>query len=800
MRPFALTVFLSAFLLFLVQPVLGKYILPWFGSTPGVWTTCLLFFQTMLLGGYAYAHLIVRRLSPRWQVATHLTLIGLTMLLLPITPSEAWKPVADDDPTVHILLLLLSTVGGPFLILASTGPLLQSWFASAYPNRSPYRLYALSNIGSFLALIAYPLVLERFLDLQYQTAGWSIAWLLYAAAISVCAWQLLKLRQGGSDVRATPIVEEEAVASPTGWQVALWIALAACSSGLLMATTNRLCLDVAVFPLLWVLPLGIYLLTFVICFERDRWYVRPVFCALLPVAFVVASYSILGGVGISIVAQIVSGAAVLFLCCMSCHGELARSKPHPQHLTLFYLAISAGGAVGGLIVAVIAPAVLTGFWEFHLLIICSYLLVLVAVARDLIKRGAVKTTVWGHIRAFGAWAVFVASVAALFAIYLDPMSWPGHTEKDPVDPELAQLVVVSGYLALVVPAVVIAGILSKRSWRLIARENWSSGAYLGRCLLLIAGLVALVPLVSIIGWDMAIQRARVVDQQRNFYGVLTVSEFYEGESNHDLTLYHGRIQHGFQLQSDSGRGWPTSYYTPVSGVGLAIRLHPKRSMEGRQFRMGVIGLGVGTIAAYANSDVICEDEGGCSLISADRVPGDHVAFYEINPLVDEWSRSHFSFRADALNRGAEVVSFLGDARIVMERQLQRGAPQDFDILVVDAFSGDAVPVHLLTDECLETYLGHLAHDGVLAVHVTNRYLTLAPVVRRLAESRGYTAVYIETPGDSESDTTLNHWVLVSQNEDLFSNSQLLERMSDWPSTGPIWTDSYSSVFSVLKRD
>ena len=254
------------------------------------------------------------------------------------------------------------------------------------------------------------------------------------------------------------------------------------------------------------------------------------------------------------------------------------------------------------------------------------------------------------------------------------------------------------------------------------------------------------------------------------------------------------------VQYNSGRGWPTSYYSPVSGVGLAIRLHPKRSMEGRQFRMGVIGLGVGTIAAYANSDVICEDEGGCSLISADRVPGDHVAFYEINPLVDEWSRSHFSFRADALNRGAEVVSFLGDARIVMERQLQRGAPQDFDILVVDAFSGDAVPVHLLTDECLETYLGHLAHDGVLAVHVTNRYLTLAPVVRRLAESRGYTAVYIETPGDSESDTTLNHWVLVSQNEDLFSNSQLLERMSDWPSTGPIWTDSYSSVFSVLKRD
>jgi len=799
LRSFALTVFLSAFLLFLVQPVMGKYILPWFGSTPSVWTTCLLFFQTMLLGGYAYAHLIVRKLSPQWQVLIHLTLIGFVLLLLPITPSEAWKPGDGDDPTAHILLLLLATVGGPFLILASTGPLLQAWFARTYPGRSPYRLYALSNIGSFLALIAYPMAFERFLQLEFQTITWSIAWAIYAVAIACCAWKLLRLHPQQADAATPSSGSSEVVAAPGRAEIALWIGLAACSSGLLMATTNRLCLDVAVFPLLWVVPLGIYLLTFVVCFERDRWYSRPLFCALLPVAFVAAGYSMLGGVNISIFSQVAAACAVLFACCMCCHGELAKSKPHPQHLTLFYLAIAAGGALGGVLVAIIAPAVLHGFWEFHLLIILSYALILVAVGRDLTRQGYVKASVWSRVRSCGGWLVFVAAVGVAVVAFLNPMSWPGYTAEHPVAPALAGFVAVCGYVMIAVPALLVACVLSRRAWRAGVRENWMKGQYWGRYVLLTAGCILFVPLISIVWWDIERHDNAVIDQHRNFYGVMRVSEYHEGEPNHDLTLFHGRINHGFQLQSDSSRGWPTAYYSPISGVGLAIRAHPKRSLEGRQFRIGVIGLGVGTIAAYANSDVICEDESGCTLISNERIPGDHVAFYEINPLIDQWSLDYFSFRSDALNRGAEVVSFIGDARIVMERQLQRGSPQDFDVLVVDAFSGDAVPVHLMTTECFETYLRHLATGGVLAVHVTNRYLTLAPVVRRLAESHGYSAVFVETYDDADSDTTANEWVLISANTEFFESDLIAERASDWPSTGAIWTDSYSSIFSVLKR-
>jgi len=801
LRPFALTVFLSAFLLFAVQPVLGKYILPWFGSTPGVWTTCLLFFQILLLAGYAYAHLIVSRLIPRRQVTTHLVLLGIALLLLPITPSDAWKPAAGDDPTLRILLLLLASVGGPFFLLASTGPLLQAWFARLHPDRSPYRLYALSNLGSFLALITYPLVFERFLELEQQTVGWSIAWVLYGVAVTVCASRVF--RSPAAAMRARRTGEGGAAAEvprPAPAVIAMWIGLAACASGLLMATTNRLCLDVAVFPLLWILPLGLYLLTFVICFDRDGWYVRPLFCTLLPLALAGACYSLNGGTELSAPAQVGAGVFALFICCMCCHGELVRLKPDARHLTLFYLAISAGGALGGLLVAVVAPAVLSGFWEFHALLVLSYVLVFVAVARDLTRKKDPEASRRIGVGPALAWTGFIGVVVGLIVIYLDPAEWPGLDTSQPPDPRVVRLVGNSVFVLVAIPFLVFLGLSGPRFWRRANLVRWKSGRRLVGAALMTAGLAGSVPLLGMLSADVIRYRNKVVAQERNFYGVLRVRHYYQNSERHDMTLYHGQIQHGFQLQGRRYRGWPTSYYGPDSGIGVAIRFHPERSRRGRRFRIGVVGLGTGTIAAYANADVLRRGPKGPWVAPVKRQPGDHVVFYEINPQVEAWSRKFFTFRADAERRGAKVDCHLGDARIVMERQLEQGQEQGFDVLAIDAFSSDAIPVHLLTSECFEIYRDHLREGGILAYHVTNRHLALTPVIRRLAKEYDFSAIYVENEDDDEHGVDTSDWVLVTQNPVFIHDPRVTEARKEWPVTGPFWTDDYSSIISVLKAD
>ena len=341
---FAATVFGSAFLLFQVQPMIGKYILPWFGSTPGVWTTALLFFQLMLLGGYVYAHFIVSRLTWRRQAILHAILLGLAMVALPITPAEALKPTDAGAPIGRILLILGLSVGPPYLLLSATGPLLQRWFAELLPGRSPYRLYALSNVGSLLALLSYPFLVERFVRLQTQTVFWSLGYVGFAALCGACAWKISHL--------ATPTApeREESEGKPSphpatysgsdhrpGLGVTLlWLSLSACGSALLLATTNQMSMDIAVVPFLWILPLSAYLLTFIVCFDHERWYVRPLFMALLPLALMNTLRLIYGGVGLGIVDQVVGHSLSLFICCMCCHGELYRMRPAPVRLTFFF--------------------------------------------------------------------------------------------------------------------------------------------------------------------------------------------------------------------------------------------------------------------------------------------------------------------------------------------------------------------------------------------------------------------------------------------------------------------------------
>jgi hypothetical protein len=379
---YAITVFVSAFLLFLVQPLLARYILPWFGSSPGVWTACLLFFQVLLLAGYGYAHLLTRWFSRRKQAIITAALVLLTFAFLPITPSRTWIPEGTSIPTWHILRLLMASVGICYFLLSSTGPLLQSWFSYSFTGPSPYRLYTLSNLGSLIAIVSYPLLIEPNLGLNFQTKLWSLFYLLFAALCVGCA---LRLWKGPFRERASlvPVNSRDVEPARPSWsECFLWLCLTALSSALLLATTNQMCLDVAVIPLLWLLPMGLYLLSFILCFHSERWYSRLGFGIALTAALAQTCFVLQEGIYVGIPVQIVSYCFTLFVCCMVCHGELVRLKPKARHLTTFYLMIAAGGALGGVFVTLIAPLAFKGYWELHLALVGTALIFLIILFRD----------------------------------------------------------------------------------------------------------------------------------------------------------------------------------------------------------------------------------------------------------------------------------------------------------------------------------------------------------------------------------------------------------------------------------
>lgn len=449
---FAATVFLSVFLLFQVQPMIGKYILPWFGSTPGVWATSLLFFQLMLLGGYAYAHFVVGRLTWRRQALVHSVLLGLVLITLPITPAEALKPTGSEAPVSRILFILTLSVGAPFFLLSTTAPLLQSWFARLVPGRSPYRLYALSNLGSLLALLSYPFVVEPSLRLRTQTSIWSWGYVLFAAMCATCAWLLSRTSSGALSpvdvartsgsaqaeqaAEAVEVGRDEIVEASVPWRetadrpgagkALLWLALAACGSGLLLATTNQMSIDVAVVPFLWIVPLSLYLLTFILCFDSDRWYARPLFAALLPLSLINSVRLLYWGTDLGIVDQIAGYSITLFVCCMACHGEVARMRPPARHLTFFFLMVAIGGAVGGIFVAILAPVVFAGFYEYQILLVACYALVVLVQTPQLFRgeRNAIRSVM---VRALSAlcWGAAVVAITIGTWKTIVPGTWYG---------------------------------------------------------------------------------------------------------------------------------------------------------------------------------------------------------------------------------------------------------------------------------------------------------------------------------------------------------------------------------------
>ncbi len=691
---YALTIFLSAFLLFQVQPLIGRFLLPWFGGTPAVWTTCLLAFQSLLFGGYLYADALTR-LPPARQRRVHVAILAAPLVLLglgalfngaPLEPPGAFKPAGSSWPSLRILGLLAATVGLPYFALSSTGPLLQAWAARGPQPERVWRLFALSNLGSLLALLAYPFVIEPELALTTQAWAWSALFALFAVACAVAA-----SRQTLPAAAPSPDPPAEPDPPAGGADRLLWLALAACGSILLMATTNQMCQEVAVVPFLWVLPLSLYLLSFVLCFEAPRFPWRPVASILFVVSLVPLGLVQAKGVGARIELQVGAYALTLFAGCLVCHGELYRLRPAPSRLTGFYLMVAGGGALGGILVAVVAPLVFSGYWEYPIgLLFCAALL--------------------------------------LAALLGDPGMPP-------------------------------------------ARVLWARTAGIA------LWLTAAVTLV----WLARQSRVNTIASMRNFYGVLQIREELPGDPEwHLWGLMHGQIRHGFQYRAPGKRRQPTAYYGEASGVGRAV-LHNPRREAGGPLRIGVVGLGVGTLAAYVNR-------------------GDSIRFYEVNPDVIALSSGkdpRFTFLSDAPGR-VEVVE--GDGRLSLERELRAGRPGRFDLLVLDAFTSDAVPAHLLTAEAFETYLAHLSgDDAILAVHVSNRHLILQPVLVQVARRFALAAV--------ESDTTpAGHaygrsvWVLMSRRADVLKRPGIGEGTTDLTGHGrsvPLWTDDYCNLFRIV---
>jgi len=780
MFAYALAIFVGAFLLFQVQPLIGKYILPWFGGGPGVWTTCMLFFQMVLLGGYAYAHLLSRWFRPRTQVIIHLALLAASVALLPITPADAWKPTGNEDPTLRILGLLLVSIGLPYFMLSSTGPLMQHWFSLARPGASPYRLYALSNVGSLLALISYPFFFEAHLTRKHQAEWWGwglVLFLLAAAACGVSLWRKAGASANPGETRRAEVGSSSAPENVTPWQWLAWLLLPACASVLLLATTNKICLDVAVIPFLWVVPLAVYLLTFIIAFDSPRWYHRFPYANLLAASLVGVAWALKKGSDWSVLTQVAVYGTALFVFCMVCHGELYRLRPAPRFLTGFYLMIATGGAAGGLLVAVVAPKAFSDYYELHWgLMLCGLLFLVVCLTNTDPPTCRVRREECSPETA---------------ARTVAPASPP---IQGPAERTYWQ------WLAWMLPALIIWA--SDRVFLRLATEmNWISTKHLLPWRVLVMAAVAMTAILFLIrgavrtlpawrrqfcGWfalglallatNLWLQVRKsgdaLVHTSRNFYGVLTIYDNDKGNPDDEhRVLLHGRITHGLQFLDPVQSEWATSYFGQETGVGVAIRSLPEAPR-----RIGIVGLGAGTLATYGRK-------------------GDYFRFYEINPQVKQIAQSDFTYLS---NSAAKVEIAMGDARLSMEKEPAQG----FDLLVLDAFSSDSIPVHLLTQESFELYQRHVKTNGVLAVHISNHYLDLEPVVVNLAKHFGYRLVKCDYEEREDAWWVYaSTWMLLSRDEAFLKGPLITEATVSGKTNRtdvPLWTDDFASLFQILQ--
>ena len=682
---FAFSVFSGAYLLFQIEPLIAKFILPWFGGSPTVWTTCMLFFQLMLLLGYTYAHLSLERMNILHQSKIHIVLLLAAMFMLPISPPTAWKPDDSIHPTLLILSVLLGSVGLPYFVLSSTGPLLQAWFIRLSPGQSPYPLYALSNFGSLLALISYPFIFEPYFRLKEQSYGWSFAFVIFALACLGLAivMQQRKHRLIRKEFFHTRISTKESLLSdviPKRLLWIFWLSLPAAASTLLLATTNQLCQDVTSVPFLWIVPLALYLLSFILCYARKSWYTPRFYLPAMVMGIFAMVTMLYSGSSTELISQVVIYNVGFFFCCMVCHGELYRLRPHPNHLTSYYLATSAGGAIGGLFVALIAPLIFPLYFEFHIAIFLCCALPLLVMAEEQVRLQHGKN-LW--------------LIRSLFIVVLT----------------------------------LLAGRLLNHAFQLSADKTVVS---------------------------------------RNFYGILRVEErsLDQPELARRL-LRHGSIDHGYQFLAKDKQDLATAYYGRESGIAAAFSL--TQSIPER--KIGIVGLGVGTLLSYSRKS-------------------DTVRLYEINPTVVRLAQEYFTY----IDRSkANKTLIVGDARLELDRE----PDHHFNLFVLDAFSGDAIPMHLLTIQAIQLYLRHLEPNGILAVNISNHHLDLSPVIRALGEASGlhYLIVHQE-PSDDGITEYASNWALLSKDPKQLEG--LRSRTLIEPQTSVLWTDDFSNLFKVLR--
>ena len=679
---YALATFTGAFLVFQVQPVISKCVLPWFGGTPAVWTTCLLFFQVLLFFGYLYAHLSRQYLPRSLQGILHACLLVASAMVLPIEPSADWKPTGSENPTVALLLLLSAHVALPYFTLSSTGPMIQAWLSSERRDRSVYRLYALSNVGSLLALLSYPFLVEPLTTVSFQSFLWSAMFGVFAIVMGSLAIRLScrGLANGGSAKSAT--VGEgtrKAESSPVEFSsAASWVLLPAFASIMLLAVTNHVCQDLAVVPFLWILPLSLYLLSFIITFDSPTWYRPKLIAAVTLLALSAVMLTGFLPIKVGLLVEAVGFFIALFGICTLCHGEVAAKQPPTDRLTLYYVFIALGGAIGGITIAIVCPIVFSDYRETALIKPLSI--------------GLALTT-----------------------------------------------------------------FLSFRSWKALG----TSEKRLSPAMPIIWAIVGF----TIIG--TAVQQVHdSVTARRNFFGVLRVAQ-----GDVYTKLVHGRILHGLQMKGENSKT-PTSYYGIQSGVGLALDALQDRKKD---LKVGVVGLGCGVLAAYGK-------------------PGESWDFYEINADIIEIAEQNFTFLKDC---PADIECYLGDGRLLLERAVDKR----YDILIIDAFSSDSIPAHLLTKEAMELYVHRLAEDGVLAIHVSNNHLSLSPLVHRLAREVGLESRELVSAMDEQTKTVEAKWTLLTRQSDLWNSAQLSAfSQADVSETdqAPLWTDQYHNLLSVLR--
>jgi hypothetical protein len=669
-----------------MQPILAKQLTPFFGGSPAVWTTCMLFFQSALVAGYGYAHGLSRLKRPALP-GIHLCLAAASFLLLNLDLSAHQQAISSDSPIPTILRLLTVSAGLPFLLLAASVPLLQHEFIARHQVPPHDRTYALSNTGSLLALLSYPLLIEPRLDIAAQARAWWWLYLLYAILCGCCL--LRRPAPSGSPSRPLPLVTAPAPLPPHRAGAVQWLACSFCGSAIMLAVTNQIGQQVAVIPLLWVVTLAIYLATFIICFGTRRATGQRQDAAYLVLSFVSAILALTAGNAFSLPVQLVLFAGVLFPACMLCHGQLASLRPAADDLTFYYLVIAIGGACGGVFMALVAPQIFTSYVELPFLLVVVCILYLV---------GAWRTGGTGR-----------------------PLRWQ---------------------LAL--------------------------GGTLLCCQILFSG------------YYLRVIQSGVIEKSRNFYGTLKVVAEMDG-SWRKLSLKHGVIVHGSQYTDGARQHYPTTYYGPDTGPGLALRLHPLRATPPgtpaqRGLRVGLAGLGVGTLAVYGR-------------------PGDTFRFFEIDPTEIHLAREHFTFLRDS---PANVDIVTGDARLSLEREARQPHHERYDVLVIDVFSSDTIPVHLITREAVRLYVDLLQPDGILLIHLTTSWLDLMPVLAGHAEALGMTLKYVASSDEPEAGRYGSRWAILSNNHEFLDRAEVKGRFADFSPKRVEWTDRFSSIWQVVK--